>query len=50
MNALQGKHYLLIVCLLALCACSTTDNANISVPIPTITPPMQLQQQFVESE
>lgn len=26
MNALQGKHYLLIVCLLALCACSTTDN------------------------
>jgi len=50
MNALQGKHYLLIVCLLALCACSTTDNANISVPIPTITPPMQLQQQLVESE
>jgi len=50
MNALQGKHYLLIVRLLALCACSTTDNANISVPIPTITPPMQLQQQLVESE
>ncbi|MCK8135373.1 hypothetical protein LOC50_03395 [Pseudoalteromonas sp. SCSIO 43095] len=35
---------------MALCACSTTDNANISVPIPTITPPMQLQQQLVESE
>lgn len=35
---------------MALCACSTTDNANISVLIPTITPPMQLQQQLVESE
>lgn len=50
MSAVQGKHYLLAVCLLSLSACSTTDNANISVPIPIIAPPMQLQQQLVESE
>jgi len=50
MSAVQGKHYLLAACLLSLSACSTTDNANISVPIPIIDPPMQLQQQLVESE
>ncbi len=50
MSAVQGKHYLLAACLLSLSACSTTDNANISVPIPIIAPPMQLQQQLVESE
>ena len=43
MSAVQGKHYLLAACLLSLSACSTTDNANISVPIPIIDPPMQLQ-------
>lgn len=50
MNAVQAKHYLLAACLLSLSACSTTDNANLSAPIPIITPPMQLQQQPVESE
>jgi len=50
MSAVQGKHYLLAACLLSLSACSTTDNANISLPIPIIAPPMQLQQQLVESE
>ncbi|WP_193049063.1 tetratricopeptide repeat protein [Pseudoalteromonas undina] len=50
MSAVQGKHYLLAVCLLSLSACSTTNNANLSVPIPIITPPMQLQQQPIESE
>ena len=50
MSAVQGKHYLLAACLLSLSACSTTDNANISVPIPIIAAPMQLQQQLVESE
>ena len=50
MSAVQGKHYLLAACLLSLSACSTTNNANLSVPIPIIDPPMQLQQQLVESE
>lgn len=50
MSAVKGKHYLLAVCLLSLSACSTTNNANLSVPIPIITLPMQLQQQPIESE